>query len=123
MVWAWFSNLGKIKLVFVENTISAVRYTEVLSEEVALHRRTPSGTLRFSIRLCLEPLRSTYQGVAHGQCRQRNQLGGSFAKLEPNREPVGILSQEIYANGRQFDYDDDLREAIVAAWDKIRWRP
>lgn len=41
----------------------------------------------------------------------------------PDSNPIenlwGILVQSVYENGRRFDYEDDLRDAIEMAWD--RW--
>ncbi len=31
----------------------------------------------------------------------------------------GVLAQKIYNNGRQFDCIDDLKDALMMAWDSI----
>ncbi len=41
----------------------------------------------------------------------------------PDQNPIenlwAILAKELYKNGRQFDCLDDLKEALILAWDAI----
>ena len=39
--------------------------------------------------------------------------------MNPIENPWGIMAREVYVNARQFDYVDDIEEAIMAAWERI----
>lgn len=53
-------------------------------------------------------------------CRARGiKLAGALARLKPDRKSIAILSREVSKQRRQFEFVDDLKEALTLAWDAI----
>ena len=53
-------------------------------------------------------------------CRARGiKLAGELARPKPDRKSIAILSREVSKQRRQFEFVDDLKEALTLAWDAI----
>lgn len=120
MVWGCFSAKGIGKLVFVDNKIDSVRYTEVLQEgllpfieekhpggAVFQHDGAPSHTSKHTKEWLMDNVVSVM----------------AWPSSSPDMNPIenlwGHLARVVYANGRQYETEEDLRESILHAWDTI----
>ena len=120
MIWASFSAKGKSKLVFVEGNLNAAAYTNMLEDtmisllseyhsERAIYQHdnapahSPNHTTEFLMDCEFEvmewPARSPY--------------------LNPIENLWAGLVRDIYDAIRQFYELDDLKEAILYAWENI----
>ena len=123
MVWAAFSQRGKIPLKFVSNRMNSADYQNVLRERLLpfyqpdeefvqdnapIHvsrtgRRVPYGTLNWlaNHNIALLP----------------------WPACSPDLNPIenlwGIMVRKVYADNRQFSNVDNLKTAISQAWDEI----
>lgn len=117
MVWGGFSWHGKTNLKFLVGRQDAAAYQETLTthllpnfdvqHQVFQHDNAPIHTAR----------------VVKNWLATQNITVMDWPALSPDLNPIenlwGILTKRVYANGRQFDKVDDLRQAIQAAWDGI----
>eukprot|EP00171_Calliarthron_tuberculosum_P014006 IDg14006t1 len=60
----------------------------------------------------------THEILVHAQQYTINRL--AYVKLRPksDREPVAYLDAQVYAENKRFEYEEDLRDAIVHEWEK-----
>lgn len=57
--------------------------------------------------------------MVDGELSDRNGVAIMFARHESDRKSMGLVACAVYANGRQFDYVEDLRDARLHTWDNI----
>jgi len=120
MVWGAFSSRGKSPLIFVTNTINATRYIEVLEDGLLpfMDETHPNGAVFQQDNASSHISNDTKEWLFNHAISVMD-----WPACSPDMNPIenlwGIMSQEVYKNNRQFYYEDDLKEAILHAWDKI----
>ena len=123
MVWAAISSRGKTQLVFIENNMNAVKYTELLSNYLVPFIESKHGEETY------ECIFQHDNAPAHSAIHTKEWLMDNIIPtIEwPDKSPDinvienawGAMVLDVYQGYRQFDYIDDLKEAIVAAWDRL----
>ena len=130
MVWAAISGLGKLKLKFISKRMDGREYQQVLTESLVPFIR------RFQ-RLQLE-FQQDNAGV-HRSTRRRprdptfvpmmtwfQQQGINvlpWPSRSPDLNPIenvwGILVRDVYADNRQYQTVEELKTAIIRAWNRL----
>jgi len=130
MVWAAISGLGKLKLKFISKRMDGREYQQVLTESLVPFIR------RFQ-RLQLE-FQQDNAGV-HRSTRRRprdptfvpmmtwfQQQGINvlpWPSRSPDLNPIenvwGILVRDVYADNRQYQTVEELKTAIMGAWNRL----
>ncbi len=120
MVWAWFSWEGKPELVFIEGNMDSSCYCATLGTILLpfIENHHPKRGF-IPARQCVLPHFCLHEGLVCGHERGCARLAGTFTGPESYKESMGILGRAVYSKGRQFDSVDDLKEALVFAWDNI----
>lgn len=131
MVWGAFSALGKLELRFVSKSMDGREYQEVLS-------RSLLPFLRRYHRLQVV-FQQDNAGVHRSKRPRRNDpdfvpmMGQRFEdhgvdvlewpSRSPDLNPIenlwGIMVRRIYDDNRQYQTVDELKEAILQAWNSI----
>lgn len=120
MAWAGFNFSGKTEIVFIDGSINSSKYQSVLGRyllpfmDSQMHRdcifqqdnarpHTAKATKEWIERegiVCLD-----------------------WPAYSPDLNPIenlwGILVRGVFSNGRQFDEIEELKKAILEAWDSI----
>ena len=119
MVWAAISSIDKSSIVFVDERINANRYIQVLQEALVTfvdkHSRRPvfqqDGETPGTAVLTKNWLSAFEIDVLswHSRSPDANPIENSWSEL----------SRSVYGGGRQFNHVEDLREAVVSAWDDL----
>ena len=120
MVWGAFSRNGKSRLAVLEGNQDSAKYIQTIREYL----------LPFA--------RDTYEedyifqqdnASIHASRFSMQQLQELHVELmpwpskSPDLNPIenlwGILVRDVYAHGKQYDNKNELKEAVLAAWDRI----
>lgn len=130
MTWGGFSSVGKLQLRFISSRMDGTEYQEVLNLSLVPYLR------------CFRRLRLKYQqdnaGVHTSRHRRRNdpdfvpmmewfRAHGielfAWPSCSPDLNPMeniwGIMVRRIYANNRQYQTVQELKNAIQQAWNNI----
>ena len=120
MVWGAFSALGKLELVFIENTMNAQRYCDVLEQSLV-----PFGSeahnnnyyfLQYNASIHVANYTKTF-------LRDMDIDFLDWPARSPDLNPIenlwAVLVREAYRGFRQFDDVESLKEAIQYGWEKI----
>lgn len=130
MVWAAFSSVGKLELRFISTKMDGREYQEVLkSSLLPFLRRFHRLRLKFQ---------QDNAGVHKSKHRRHNDPDFvpmmewfkdkkvellDWPSCSPDLNPMenlwGIMVRRIYANGRQYQTVEELKNAIQSAWDSI----
>lgn len=127
MVWAAFSSVGKLELRFVTKRMNGHEYQGVLSHSLLPFLRR-YRRFRFKYQ----------QDNAGVHCSKRPRPGFipmmqwfrdhgiellEWPSRSPDLNPIenlwGIMVRRVYADNRQFQTVDELKQAILEAWDSI----
>lgn len=120
MCWGCFGSMGKLELAFPSSKMDSAEYQGVLA------RRLVPFLKRF------RRLKLTYQqdnASIHASKSTRDWFEAKridvlkWPACSPDLNPMenmwGIIVRRIYANNKQYDNVEDLKAAIVAAWNSI----
>lgn len=120
MVWAGFSAFGTTELAFVSSRMKSADYVRILQDKLlpyvakfphqhftfqqdnaAIHvsAETTAFLLSKNVRVLPWPARSP--------------------DCNPMENVWGLLTHDVYANGKQYDSVDQLKTAILEAWGRI----
>ena len=130
MVWAAFCSVGKLELRFTSTKMDGREYQDVLSHSLLpFLRRFRRLQLRYQ---------QDNAGVHTSKNRRRNDPGFvpmmewfqdqginllDWPSCSPDLNPVeylwGILVRRIYANNRQYQTVQELKNALQQAWNNI----
>lgn len=120
MVWGAFSALGKLDLAFTSSHMNSEDYQEVLQNHLIpfknRFRRIP--LLFQQDNAAIHVSRSTKAWFE----RKRITLFEHPARspdLNPMENVWGILVRRIYANNKQYGSIQELKQAILDAWDTV----
>ena len=120
MVWRAFGYNGVTPICFVTHKMNAVNYIDLLDNVL----------IDFSERFCEGPWTfQQYNAAIHNAAvtkrffSDRNIPLMDWPAISPDLNPMenlwGILSQQVYFSGRQFDSSRELRKCIEAELKKI----
>lgn len=119
MVWGAISAHGKSELVFVTNRIDSARYIQVL--ENALVPFVDTHTRRVVFQQDGAPPHTAIATLSWLSDNDIDVL--PWPSRSPDANPIenawSALSRTVYENGKQFDNTEDLREAILTAWQNL----
>lgn len=120
MVWAAISALGKSEISFVDVTMDAEKYGEVLEETLLPFAYAVYGN-NFIFMQDNAPCH-TSQGIREWF----KHLGISVMRwpaLSPDLNPIenvwSLLSRMVYSNGKQYTTLEDLKTAIQESWENL----
>lgn len=117
MVWACFDHFGQSEIVFIDGSIDSARYQDALSEHLLpfLASRNNESSLFQQDNARPHVSRSTLSWL--------NEHGVKtlpWPAYSPDLNPIenlwGILVQRVYANGRQFQTINELKQSIILEW-------
>lgn len=120
MLWACFSRKGKSPLKFVSGNIDSSHYCAILGTSLLpfVEHHHPHGALFQQDNAPCHTSAMTREWFFDMEVAVLNWPSRS-PDLNPIENLWGMLAQKVYNNGRQFDCVDDLKEALVMAWDSI----
>lgn len=130
MVWAAFSSVGKLELRFTSTKMDGREYQDVLSRSLLpFLRRFHRLRLRFQqdnagVHTSKNKRRNdpTFVPMIDWFKNQRIDLL-EWPSCSPDLNPMenlwGIMVRRIYANNKQYQTVQELKEAIQQAWDSI----
>ena len=123
MVWAAISKKGKSELVFVEGNLNARAYTEMLANYLIPFIESKYGG---------ENDQAIFQqdnAPAHSALHTKDWFFDNIVPVLdwPAKSPdMNVIEnawtwlvRDVYQGYRQFDYVDDLKEALIDAWDRM----
>jgi transposase len=120
MVWAGFSAFGKTPLVFVTHRMNSKDYQNVLENNLLPYMRR-FRSIRFTYQQDNASIHVSTD--TEGWLKRKKISTLSWPARSPDLNPMenlwGILVRDIYADCRQFDNVDQLKEAIQEAWDRV----
>ena len=120
MIWRDFSSKGKTDLVFIESSMTAIKYVSLLLRALlpfANENHNNDYIFQQDNASC-HAANITYnwfeeKGVTCMDCSSLN------LDLNPIENVWGDMARQVYANGRQFDNIDQLKSKIIQVWDNI----
>ena len=120
MVWAGFSAQGKLELDFVTGGLGADSYIDLLERRllpflenigrddlIFQQDNAPAHSAKATKELFLENDVTVLKWPARS------------ADMNPIENVWGILSRDVYVEGKQHDDVEELKEAINYAWERI----
>lgn len=130
MVWAAFSSFDKLELRFISSKMDGREYQNVLSVSLLPHlQRFHQLELRFQqdnagVHVSKNKRRNDPTFVPMVDWfRDRNINLLHWPSRSPDLNPIenlwGIMVRRIYANNKQYQTVNELKEAIQEAWDVI----
>lgn len=119
MVWGAFSHHGKSKLIFVDHRMNAVAYTELLEDALLPFLDDHPGNTTFQQDNAAPHTAVHTKEWLMDNCISVLEWPARSPDLNPIENLWGEMSRRVYAAGRQFDNLEDLKDAIVMAWDDL----
>lgn len=120
MVWACFSWDFKGAITFVEGSMDAYRYRELLNphlQQLSDH----FGGNDWIFQQDNAPIHTARSTVLWLKSKNINVM--DWPALSPDLNPIenlwGILARAVYANGKQYYSKEELKKAIQSEWKKI----
>jgi transposase len=120
MVWAAFSSYGTTPLVFISTRMKSADYIRVLDDHLLPYmRHYPS--IGFTFQHDNASIHSSAETKAWLESKNIPVL--PWPAKSPDCNPIenlwGILTRDVYSEGKQYDNADSLKTAILAAWSRI----
>ena len=120
MVWAGFSAFGKTPLVFVTHRMNSKNYQNVLEDNLLPYmRRFPSIRFTYQQDNATIHVSTDTQGWLKKKKVSTLDWPARSPDLNPTENLWGILVRDIYADSRQYENVNQLKEAIQKAWDRV----
>ena len=120
MVWGAFSSSGKVELAFVNGRMGSPMYQAMLQTYLL-----PFGPIIGGQNWVFQQDNATcHSSKSTIEWFQRNNIRVlQWPSRSPDLNPIenlwGILVRAVYANGRQFENVQSLKQAILEAWEEI----
>lgn len=120
MVWGAFCRSGKSRLAVLEGNQDSVAYCNTLR-----HYLLPFARDRFEEDYIFQQDNASIHCSRYSlaQLRELNITKMEWPSKSPDLNPIenlwGILVRAVYPGGKQYDTKEDLKEAILRAWDEI----
>lgn len=120
MVWGAFSSYGKLNLAFVSCRMKSSDYKQMLHEKLKPYiNRLRRFKLTFQQdNVSINVARDTLDWFADNNIAVLDWPARS-TDLNPMEDLWGVLVRRVYANNRQYGSVEELKEALLDAWDKI----
>lgn len=120
MVWGAFTSFGKLDLAFTSSKMKSEDYQNVLKLSLLPFK---SRYRRFPL-IFQQDNASIHVSKSTKDWFERNRVTvmewpARSPDLNPMENLWGILVRRIYANNRQYQTVDELKEAILEAWNSI----
>ena len=120
MVWGCFCLRGRPELFIVPNTLNSEKYVELLQNTLEpFAEKTFKGSWRYQQDNA--PMHNSKYTKEYFMEAEINVI--EWPPRSPDLNPIenlwGNLVRSVYADNRQFEYEDDLIEAIKYAWENI----
>ena len=120
MVWGGFSSKEKTNLVFIETSINASSYISLLNRKL----------LPFGSELHLnEYIFQQDNAPCHTANKtkdwfdQKGVICMDWSSLSPDLNPIenvwGMMARLVYADGKQSNNLDELKQKIINVWDEL----
>jgi len=130
MVWGAFSSFGKLDLQFISTKMDGREYQEVLSHSLLpyIHKHHPQKLFyqqdNAGIHISKNRRRSDPEFVPMMEWFQSQgvellEWPGISPDLNPMENIWGIMVQRIFSDGKQYDTEAQLKQAIQKAWNEI----
>jgi len=120
MIWAAFGFNGKTPMCFITHKITAQNYVELLESVLVQFGEDKFGDT-WIFQQDNAPIHTARLTKAFFKESQIPVL--EWPARSPDLNPIenlwGILSQRVYANGKQFSTLKELKEAIMREWEKL----
>jgi transposase len=117
MVWAAFSGLGTLQLQFVSSRMDSKEYQEVLQLSLIpfLRRFRRLNPTFQQDNASIHSSKATKEWLANNHINAMDWPACS-PDVNPMENLWGILVREVYANHRQYQNTEELKDAILNAW-------
>lgn len=117
MVWAAFSGASKTALKFLSGKVDSTKYIATLRTHLQPFMTTATQIFQQDNAPC-HTSRETKKWLQENRIEVM-----AWPAYSPDLNPIenlwGIMTQHVYAGGRQFDDVHELRKAVEAAWDAV----
>lgn len=117
MVWAAFCGTSKSALKFLSGKIDSAKYISTLRTHLQPLIDTSTHIFQQDNAPC-HSSRQTKEWLAANNIEVM-----PWPAYSPDLNPIenlwGLMTQRVYAGGRQFDDVEELRTAVAAAWDAV----
>lgn len=120
MVWAAFHGFGKVALVFCSGKMDSIDYTYVLGDNLMpyIHRMVDVPLIFQQDNASIH-----VSNYSNGWLAEQNVKVIPWPAKSPDMNPMenlwGILVRDVYADFRQFNTVNELKQAILAAWNRV----
>lgn len=120
MVWGAFSHLGRSPICFISTKMTAEKYVQLLDEVLVEYEDDGVGNdwVFQHDNAAVHTAKLTKTFLA-----ERNIPQLDWPAISPDLNPIenvwALLSQRVFANGRQFDTIRQLRSAIINEWTNL----
>ena len=120
MIWGAFSAFGKSSIAFINTRLDSRGYQLILqSHLIPYMRRFPSANLTF-----MQDNASIHASRSTAEWLQANNVPTiAWPAKSPDINPIenvwGIIVRDIYEDCRQYENVEQLKTAIINAWDRI----
>jgi len=120
MVWGAFCRKGTSRLAILEGNQDSVKYVETLRGYLLPFARDEyeEDYIFQQDNASIHSSRCTKQQLLDMQVTLMDWPSKS-PDLNPIENLWGILVRDVYANGKQYDNKEQLKTAVLAAWDRI----
>lgn len=120
MLWAAIGPRGKTKIKFLDGTVNAEKYQDVLKT----HLIPDGGRIGGKGWIFMQDNASVHRAGTTQQFLTDNKIKVlPWPPRSPDLNPIenvwGTLSQLVYADGKQFETKEELKDAILRCWGEI----
>lgn len=123
MVWGAFSSCGVSSLCFVDERLNAVRYCEILEQYLLNFAFANHGTEPGAFKFMHDGARPHTANYTKDYLASIPIEVIPWPACSPDVNPIenlwGYLTQIVYADSRHFQTKEQLKGALVNAWDSI----
>uniref|UniRef100_A0A914Q3Z0 Transposase n=1 Tax=Panagrolaimus davidi TaxID=227884 RepID=A0A914Q3Z0_9BILA len=120
MVWGAFSALGKLKLAFTSSRMNSEDYQEVLQNHlIPFKNRFRRIPLLFQQDNASIHVSKSTKGWFERKRIKLFEHPPRSPELNPMENLWGIMVRRIYSNNKQYSTKEELKQAILDAWDAI----
>ena len=120
MVWGAFFAEGKTELAFLEGNQTAEDYEHTLSKYLVpvMRRQFRRGAVFQQVNASIHTAKVTKSFFNRAKINVMDWPAKS-PDLNPIENVWGVLAHKVYAFGKQYDSKEELKSAILQAWDSL----